>query len=234
MLDIVEFEKAFYLLEKDVEVLEALRNINQTNPLIPFFQLIAGITCLFVGIFWVVHICVFVLPNPPIHDFLNIFFIDLEAAMPGFPLFGITFYALFVYYLLWAVIVGNYRVGMRCLCFNLFPMEAGATTLNSLLANCWILLVCSVPAVQFSASCFPIYARETYVNMLFGTQVQYLRFVSVFWEYNIFVYILVFFNLATLAWLLLCPRDNSKDKANEVAQLFKGREDFAKDLQKNY
>ena len=52
--------------------------------------------------------------------------------------------------------------------------------------------------------------------------------------YNIFVYILVFFNLATLAWLLLCPRDNSKDKANEVAQLFKGREDFAKDWQKNY
>jgi len=223
----IAFEKAFYLLQKDIEILKQLKNLNQINPLIPFFKLVAGIFCLCFSLLWVIHIAIFVLPNPPLNDFLNTYFITLEN-IPGFPLFGVLAYALFMYELLWAVIVGNYKIGMRCFCVNLFPLEDGDTPLNAMIANCWILLICAVPAVQFSSVCFPVYARDTYVDMLFGTQVQYLRFLSYFWVYNVFEYLLLFVNLCTLIWLFFCPKNSAKDHQDQINQMFAEREAMAK------
>ena len=41
----------------------------------------------------------------------------------GFPLFGTGAYCLFTFYLLWCVMKGNMRVGLRCFCFAIHPMK---------------------------------------------------------------------------------------------------------------
>jgi hypothetical protein len=51
-------------------------------------------------------------------------------------------------------------------------MEIRKTLMNAFLVNTWLVLLCSVPTVQFSVTAFPIYARFTEVDLLFGAQVQ--------------------------------------------------------------
>lgn len=202
-----QFEKAYHLLRMDVDILNEIKNMD-ANPLIPIFALIFGVLGGFMALMWLIHIIVFVLPDPTINDFLNTLFIDLS--FPGFPFFGIIAYALFVYYLLWAVIVGNFRVGLRCMIIDMFPMEKNNTPINALLANIWVILLCSVPAVQFSATCFPVYARETYVDMIFGTQIEYMKYVSIFWQYNIFVISMICLSFLTMVYLCLNPSVDSE------------------------
>jgi len=221
---VAAFEKAYYLLKKDQEILDKIYNLVHQNPLVPYFHLFFGILGGIIGLLWVVHIAVFVLPNPPYHEFLNKFFIALT--IPGFPFFGIICYAAFSYFLLWAVIVGTYRVGLRCFLCNMYPMSPHDTPMNHLLANIWVICLTSIPAVQFCVTCFPVYARETEADMLFGTQVQYMQGVSYFWQYNIFVYVMVALSFVTLVYLTVWPsKDEDAVKAEvEAMKLLLDRE----------
>lgn len=224
---LAHFEKAYHLLKKDQEILDKLANIINSNPLVPYMHLFFGILGALVGLLWVVHIAVFVLPDPPFHDFLNEFFITLT--IPGFPFFGIICYAVFSYFLLWAVIVGTYRVGLRCFLCNMYPMTAHDTPMNSLLANIWVIALTSVPAVQFTVQCFPVYGRETEADMLFGTQIQYIKGLSIFWEYNIFVYVMVGLSFITLIYLTLFPKKDEEAVQAElkVMKMFLERDEQA-------
>jgi LMBR1 domain-containing protein 1 len=224
----MNFQRAFHLLKADINVHRQLKNLNDVNPFIPLCKLLFGVFSLIISLFWIVHIFVFVLQDPYLHPFLNDLFIELEN-IENFPFFGVTAYAMFAFHLMWCTVVGNYKVGMRCFCVNLFPMEPGDTPLNGFLANCWILIICSVPAVQFCSTAFPLYARETYVNMLFGTQVQYMQFISVFWENNIFVFAMLMFALFTLIQSIMCPKNNAATHTEELQKLFAERDEIAKE-----
>jgi hypothetical protein len=65
-------------------------------------------------------------------------------------------------------------------------MEIRKTLMNAFLVNTWLVLLCSVPTVQFSVTAFPIYARFTEVDLLFGAQVQHLVFSLVFCLQSLF------------------------------------------------
>jgi len=185
-----------------------------------------------VALLWMVHIAVYVLPTTgggePVSLFLNDLLIVLEG-IPGFPFFGLIAYALLAYFLIWAVFVGNYRVGLRCFLCNMYPMDPHKTPMNNLLANVWVVILCVVPAVQFCATCFPVFARNTAVNMIFGTQIQYLPFISIFYQYNIFVLGMVLLSFFTLLWLCLCPAKSQAAIDAELAtmKLFEERDDVA-------
>jgi len=89
-----------------------------------------------------------------------------------FPLFGTLSYGAFTFYLFFCVLKGCLKIGLRCFCMTIHPMEIGNTMMNSMLFNVWMLLFTAPAIVQFTASAFSTYARLTAVDMLFGNQVR--------------------------------------------------------------
>jgi len=134
----------------------------------------------------------------------------------SFPLFGICAFATYAFYLLWCCVKGNFKLGIRLAFWKIYPMEVGKTKMNAFLANTWIILLCSVPTVQFCARAFPIYARETQIDLLFGTQIQYLNFFKYFWEQNVFIVALLVVVFISLLYLLMRPRDRAAEVEREL------------------
>lgn len=63
-----------------------------------------------ISLMWVLHIILYLLPKIPVHPLLNDMFRDLDAA---FPLFGVTFFALFCGYMMVVAIKGNFMLVRR-------------------------------------------------------------------------------------------------------------------------
>ena len=207
-----KFEQAYYFLKRDYEVLRVSHELKGGNPVWYFFKLVLGVLASILSFTWFLHICIFVLPPEPVDPFLNTLFIELGDLGGGkFPLFGVCAFGLWSLYLLWACIKGNFKLGMRFLFWKVYPMELGNTMMNSFLANVWILLVCTIPTIQFCVQAFPVYARLTSVDMLLGVQAQYLDIFKYFWQNKVFIYAIVALNFFTLVYLFLWPNDKSKD-----------------------
>jgi len=215
--DLIRFERAFYFVKQDKELLDACRNLRDTNPLWYFLKLVLGCIGAVLSFTWFLHIVLFILPARPIDPFLNNFFIDAEnVGGGGFPLFGILLFAIYAFYLLWACIKGNFKLGIRFGIWRMYPMEVGKTKMNAFLANTWIILVCSVPTVQFCATAFPLYTRDTQIDMLFGSQIQYLNFFKYFWENNVFIIAMICVMLLSLVVLMAWPRDRAREVDKEL------------------
>lgn len=216
----LKFEQNYYFLKKDYTMLDLSYRLKGGNPLWYIMKLVLGIIGSIVSLTWLIHICIFLLPTTPIHPFLNNYFVELEQLLgQGFPLFGICAYATWSFYLLWACVKGNFKLGLRFLFWKIYPMEINNTLMNAFLVNTWLLLLCSVPAVQFCTQSFPIYARYTEVDMLFGTQIQNLRFFSYFWQNNVFVIAMMAMSFLTLIALFVSPTDASANIDKEIAKI---------------
>jgi len=212
-----KFELNYYFLKKEYQLLDISHRLKGGNTLWYTFKLVLGVLGALVSFTWLLHICLFVLPSKPIHPFLNSYFNALE--IPGFDLFGVCAFGTWAYYLLWCVIKGNFKLGVRFLIWKIYPMEINNTMMNSFLFNTFIILICSVPTVQFCVTAFPSYARYTDVDMLFGTQIKYLKGVNVLWENNIFTIILVSISGLTALLLFFKPNDKAKEIDDEIKKL---------------
>merc|ERR1712173_358963 len=96
----------------------------------------------------------------------------IALAIPGFPLFSTVMYIFYSAWLILCVYKGNQKFGLRVPgLFRLYPMEPNGTHMSSFLVNTWLLLITSLPAVQFCTISFPEFARNTSVDLLFGSQV---------------------------------------------------------------
>lgn len=111
-----EFKAAVYTLEQDVQDFSAASAANEKyNPLLPWLSLFMGIICSLLSIFWIIHIGVYVLPNPPVIPFLNTYFQWFDS---WFPLFGSLSVAIFTVYLLFCAIKGCFKFGLRFVCIE--------------------------------------------------------------------------------------------------------------------
>lgn len=213
-----ELEASFYLLENEFKAARQSYIDRGGNPIWYWFKLSIGCIGLLVSTTWVLHICIFVLPEKPPTHFLNVMFIDLETFIPGFPLIGVLFFAFYSLYLLWCAVKGNFRFGLRIpLFFKIYPMELNNTLMNAFLFNTWLILLCSTAVLQFCAISFPVYARLTDIENIFGTQVRFLRFFTYFFDNNVFVIMfLVLMGLSALTMILF-----PKNKALEIEKRIK-------------
>jgi len=218
------FENAVYLLKRDFYHLETAYKLRGGNPFWPWIKLFISIIGASISLMWLLHILIFILPITPIHPFLNDLFIKLT--IPGFPLFGVLAFASYSFWLLLATIKGLFRFGLRIPLCRVFPMEFHNTLMNAFLANTWLVLLCSLVVVQFCATAFPVYARSTSINMLFGTQIRYLRFFNYFFDNKVFIY--SFFIWAILAGFALCfcPRRDNKRIEDQLKVIMKGKKDL--------
>jgi len=219
-----KFETHYYYLKQDYKILNTAHALKGGNPLVPFAKLIAGVLGIGISLSWFLHICIFILPNPPAHQFLNLFFIKMSSVAHGqFPLFGVCAYAIWSLYLLWAVVKGNFKMGIRFFFWKIYPMEVNNTLMNAFLANTWVIMLCAIPTVQFCARAFPVYARDTSVDMLFGTQAQNLEWFKYWWQNNVFIYIIVILNGITALYLIFAPNDKAANIEKILAEM--ARED---------
>ncbi len=201
----LDFRRAVYLLEEDIEEFQnCSANYKNYNPLIPYFSLILGVCAVIISLFWLIHIIVYVLPKNPILPFLNTYFKWFDS---WFPLFGVLSVAIFTLYLLLCAIKGCFKFGMRVGFVHLHPMKLNKTYMSSFMFNIGLVLLCSLPVVQFCSLAFADYARYTNTLQIMGTQVKYLKFFSFFWKNNVFVYILIIFGALSSLYLICRPRD---------------------------
>lgn len=207
---LLQFKKAVYILEQDVEDFKnCSANYNTYNPLIPIGSLLVGICAFIISIVWILHIILYVLPpGNPITPFLNNYFQWFDK---WFPLFGVLFVALFTFYLLLCAVKGCFKLGLRFLFFTIHPMKLNGTYMSSFLFNTGLILLCSLPVVQFCTTAFASYAQYATVRQVFGTQIQYLSFFNYFWVNNVFVYAILVVALLTALYLGCKPRESSSD-----------------------
>jgi len=215
------FENAVYMLKRDYYHLEVAYKLRGGNPFWSWVKLLMSVVGASMSLMWVLHVIIFMLPKRPVAPFLN----DLLTALdiPGFPLFGVACFACYTLWLFMAVLKGNFRFGLRFALCRVYPMEVNNTLLNGFLANSWLMLICSFVVVQFSATAFPIYARYSSVDLIFGTQIRYLQFFKYFFATKVFLYALLLFVVVGLFWMCLYPRNESKQVEAQLTDIMKGR-----------
>jgi LMBR1 domain-containing protein 1 len=115
------------------------------------------------------------------------------------------FFAIFSLYLLWASMKGNIKFGLRFFCFTFYPIKKAKTFMNAFLVNILIFNIWAISLVHFCAISFDEFARLTQIDLIFGTQIKYMRFYKYFYKYTIFPYILVGWAVITFFYLLCKP-----------------------------
>ncbi len=114
-----KFELAVYQLKKEWKILDVSHRLKGGNPLWPFFLLLVGIFGISLSITWLIHIGIFMTPDIPFTPFLNNFFVTMQDAIEGFPLFGIVTFCIYCLWLLWCCVKGAFRFGLRIpFCFK--------------------------------------------------------------------------------------------------------------------
>ena len=216
----LEFRKAVFLLEEDVEEFQACSaNYESYNPLLPWISLFFGILAFFISVAWGVHIGIYMIPSYPLHPFLNYYFQWFEK---WFPLFGVLSVAVFTLYLLLAAVKGCFKFGIRFMFFEIHPMKVNKTYMSSFMFNVGLILLCCLPVVQFCTTAFADYARYTNIAQVMGTQVQNLKVFTWFWTSNVFVYAMVSVAGLTIIYLFCKPRDRSGIDSLSLRERVKG------------
>jgi C4-dicarboxylate transporter len=106
--------------------------------------------------------------------------------------------------------------------------------MNAFLMNTLIILLCSLPAVQFCVTAFPIYAKDTQANVMFGNQIRYLEFFRYFFDHNVFIILMLCISALTILFLFLFPNNKAAGIEAQLDRLAKSTntslKDYADDL----
>lgn len=129
-------------------------------------------------------------------------------------------YSYFILYLVWAVVKGNAKFGIRIpMVIRFYPMKPNETWMNSFLFNIIMLLIASTGITQLATGCFPTYTRNTAIYNMYGLQVNYMRFYRYLYQYKVFGIAFVVWAGITLIYLLVtCNRKPKYLREREAIQ----------------
>ena len=184
------------------------------SALMAYVYLLAGMISVLITFFWILHICLYILPvaveasqgrpdGVPLSPFLNAYFAMYDRSIP---LFGTLSILIFSFYLQMAVMKGNFRVGTRIFIIQIHPMRVGRTLPNSILVNVSLILATAPAISQFCSQAFAEYIRMTDADLLFGTQIKYLKFFKPFFDYGIFTFVFLGFTVLSFLYFITCGR----------------------------
>ena len=216
-----EFTSRFALVQKEFDILNKNNYLEDSFSvvfyylLIPLFLLTSILTIL-----WIIQfICSYFYilkglkdrrPGYPFLSYMLIFFQDHDVSFLSFLFFGIL-----TLYLLFCVMKGNFKFGVRFLCcWSVHPMEKGKTYMNSFLFNISLILLGSMAITQFVSDCLSDYVAFTDIDTLFNSLIKNLKFFKYFYRYYVFQYILFVIFVVSLIYLIYKPIDqpNSLNK----------------------
>lgn len=207
-----EFKAGVMLAQDEYFILNIAEEMKKKGNciLICYFLLIPfGILTSIITLLWIAQIiCTFCyMKNSragyPFLSYMFVFFQDHDVAFLSF-----IFFSIFCFYLLWALIKGSVKFGVRFFFFGaIHPMKKDETYMNSFLFNVCLILLGSFSITQFCASSFPDYFAFTDIDIIFNCLVKYLKFFTWFYRYHVFVYILLAVFVISLVYLICKPKD---------------------------
>ncbi len=205
----------FNILNNKYEAFKLNKEFSDKSILFYFSQLLLGILFLVLTLIWITHIILyFLIPSTnktnsssnPTFEFLNKLLLFFTKNNLSF--LGTGIYAVLCVYLLLTVVKGCLKFGSRfILCMEIHPLVKDETYMASIVFNVILLLLCSVSITNFCVSAFKQFTAMTDVNVIFSTQIQYVKFLKFFFQNNVFVYLLVSIFLITVVYLSIRPSD---------------------------
>eukprot|EP01130_Rhizamoeba_saxonica_P002030 TRINITY_DN11836_c0_g1_i1.p1 TRINITY_DN11836_c0_g1~~TRINITY_DN11836_c0_g1_i1.p1 ORF type:complete len:475 (-),score=43.32 TRINITY_DN11836_c0_g1_i1:53-1477(-) len=176
------------------------------GPVIVYWgKLALGIGSVCLTLVWIVHIILWPVAN--IYPFLNYFFLAMDGVLS---FFGVVIFGIFSFYLLFCVIKGNFKFGIRVpFLYSFNPMKLHGTTTSAMLVNAGIVLLCSTAVVQFCTTSFDQYSRLTSIDTIFSLAIKNIRALKYVWLVDKFL--LIGMALITFIIILWKPLDAEKD-----------------------
>ena len=219
-----QFRAGYKLVDDEYKIVNAEKEARKNgNCVILLYYLLipAGILASILTLLWLIQFCCSYFsrkngrPGYPFLARMYIFFNDHDLAFLSFLIFSIM-----SLYLLFCVIKGNFKFGIRLLCcWQVFPMKENGTYMNTFIFNVSLILLSSCSITQFCSDCLEDYVAFTDINMIFNIQIKYLKFFRVFYKYHLFQYIMFAIFLISLIYLLLRPSDNINRVLNKKENL---------------
>ncbi|KAI8927660.1 hypothetical protein BC831DRAFT_451739 [Entophlyctis helioformis] len=209
-----QFRKDVLILDYHYRKLEESYRFQGGNILLQYIKFICGCLSSVLTLLWLVHIGLYVIPVllqqrgqaiNPVTPFLN----DMLKMTQGIPVIGIVLYAVFTFYLLFCVLKGNAKLGMRLIFITVHPLNVGETLMSSLVFNAGVILLCSLPLAQFCNIAFADYAKYTSNQSIFGVSIASLKGIS--FGYDACVYLMLFFCVATFFYNMYNPYKKQKE-----------------------
>ncbi|KAN0021958.1 hypothetical protein ACTFIU_004104 [Dictyostelium citrinum] len=198
------FRQAIFLLEEDYERLKISYKRQGGKVILYYAQFFGGFIALGVSLGWLLHIIIYMITAPePFHPFLNSLVISLNNAW-GF--LGVIVYGLLSFYLLFCVVKGNFKFGLRLFfLFPIHPMRVGNTMMNAFLFNVGLILITSVSITHFCTMAFSQFTSTTAINSLFETAVKNLKILKWFWV--VYIFAIFAMSILTAIFLFIKPKD---------------------------
>jgi len=175
--------------------------------LIPF-----GVISSIFTVLWLIQFCCSYFyikngrPGYPFLSYLLIFFQDESVSFLSFFIF-----ALLCLYLLFCLIKGNFKFGVRILCcWSIHPMKKDKTFMNSFIFNVSLILLGSCAITQFCTDCLYDYVSFTDIDSMFNVMIKNLKFFYIFYKYHIFQYIFFGVFVLSFVYLIIRPTDRRK------------------------
>jgi LMBR1 domain-containing protein 1 len=157
---------------------------------------------------WFLHI--FIHNIVKLNGFFNVILVELDNV---FNLLGLLVYAVLVFYLLWCVVVGNVKVGLRFTFFQIHPLKYRDTRVNAILFNVGLVLTSSIAIVQFCVFSFTDYVDNTAAEALFDSWIRRLKYFGPMFPW---LQIVLFgISVLSIAWVVMCPRPKPKEKKDD-------------------
>jgi LMBR1 domain-containing protein 1 len=181
---------------------------HKVEPLLYVLKLIMGIVCFIISMIIVIHLFCYILlkmDDRPVLPFLNDLLEGLESSSVS--VLATILFAFIGYYLMFAAIKGNVRVGMRLLCFTFYPLLPNETFVNAFIFNAMLMNLWMFALVQFMTDMFKEYIRQTSISMIFSVQIKNMYFYAWFLRYGVFTYILVGWIFISLVYFILKPAE---------------------------
>lgn len=207
-----KLQKELYLLEQEMEIYE-LESQLKANPLTDALKLALGVFLAFISFVIILHVLLYnliVVNGRPANLFLNSFLFWLEFSIARFV--STIFFAAFGVYLVFCVVKGAVRFGLRVFfLIKIHPMKLNNTYMNSFLFNAIMIMLASLGSIHFTVILFANYMRLTSGSIVFGTLLTKLRVLKFFWQYKVFLYVFLFFAAVTSGWLMWKPKADKLD-----------------------
>ena len=210
-----EFVARYALAEEEFHIVNASMESKIKNNLVVlcFYCLIPfGVLSSILTIIWLIQFCCSYFyikngrPGYPFLSYLLIFFQDESISFLSFFTFAIL-----CLYLLFCLMKGNFKFGVRILCcWSIHPMKKDKTYMNSFIFNVSLILLGSCAITQFCADCLYDYVSFTDIDSMFNVMIKHLIFFKIFYKYHIFQYI--FFGVFVLSFIYLICRPTDRRK----------------------
>lgn len=174
----------------------------------PYVKLVAGCFFAAISMLWLLQIILYTLVYPPVTPLFNLYLVSFDQF---FPMFGNITYALLSIYLYVCTLKGSFKLSMRTVCCRIHPMKLGGTYINAFLFNMGIIMICTVPLIQFCVVNLAGYSCDTDIYLMMRVQINYLNFFSSFYANNFFIYVVLIIACLTFPILIYRPREKPTD-----------------------